>query len=67
MLERLQMIKMVPDPVVSVIDGLIEILSLFEARDLAPELRKGRFAKEQELQTAIERDKRGGGEGTGSI
>ena len=63
MLERLQMIKMVPDPVVSVIDGLIEILSLFEAKDLAPELRKRRFAKEQELQMAWERDRRGGGDG----
>ena len=63
MLERAETMKMVPDPVVSVIDGLIEILSLFEAKNLAPELRKRRLAKERELQRAVERDRRGGGDG----
>ena len=63
MLERAGTMKMVPDPAVSVIDGLIEILSLFEAKNLAPELRERRFAKEQELQRVVERDRRGGGDG----
>jgi len=47
------------DPVELFFDGLIKLLALFEAKNLAPTLRARRCAKEQELADAIARDKRG--------